>query len=609
MTQRTAPWWFSAALCLPYLALSWNYRFLCDDAFISFRYARNLANGFGIRFNISDAPLEGFSNFLWVLIAAIFEATLADPTVWMPVLSAASGAFFLVYLHRTLLRHFPFSADVSALVALLVGCNPAFAVWSTSGLETMPAALALFAVFERLVLARDYKLGAVAGIALCTLRVEGIAWFAILCLVGAAASLRDEALTDRREILRPIAIGGALVIAFFAAFSAFRLVYFGDIVPNPVHVKVALGLERFSRGGQYLALFWLTFVPQVFLFAGAGGAIRWRTGKGLAIVFLAAAFPIWAVSVGGDFMPMGRLLVGGLVFLALLGGFLLHGLDNLAEHRWKLEPVARRAVVFGLGGVILFANLLPGFDAHMVPNSVREPLHFRHSDREFMTEWGRWENMVLNTRQFAVRGKALRSVVPRDATVVSRAIGALGYYSELYIYDQYGLVSSEVALREVSPDALDQSPGHDKMVPPIFFIRYEPDILYSRYVFGSGAAKQMYDSMKRWVVPNAVRDVYVPDFVEVDVGDDRGRGFLFMVRRVEEGEDGRQTWTEFEPRRLELKKALESTQRRRKAKAKAKAAKAAKKRAAEAGAEEPALEQTTAPDSDKEAPEDPVEEE
>jgi hypothetical protein len=191
-----------------------------------------------------------------------------------------------------------------------------------------------------------------------------------------------------------------------------------------------------------------------------------------------------------------------------------------------------------------------------------------------MTEYGRWENMLQNTKQFAVRGRALRAVLPRNASVVSRAIGALGYYSELYIYDQYGLVSREVALREIAPEALDQSPGHDKMVPPIFFLQYEPDVLFSRYVFGPSAAKQMYDSLQRWIVPNAIRDLYIPDFVEVDVGDDRGRGFLFMVRRVTEGEGGDQ-WGAFEARRLELKGELEAVQRRRKAKAKAKA-KAAK---------------------------------
>ena len=576
MAERSASWWLSAALCLPYLVLSWGYRFVCDDAYISFRYARNLANGHGLRFNLDDPPVEGFSNLLWVLIAALFEALLADPAVWMPVLSVASGAALLVYLHRSLLRHFPFRPAVSAWVVLLLGCHPAFAVWSTSGLETMPAALALFALFERLVLARDGRMAAIAGLVLITLRVEGVAWFAVVATLAAVASIRDAPMESSRVLLKPVALCVGVVLTGFVALSVARFAYFGDVVPNPVHVKVAVGLERFSRGGQYLALFWLTFVPQVLLFLGAVPALRWRRGKGLAIVGLAIAFPVWAVAVGGDFMPMGRMLVGGLVFGALLGGFLLHGLEQAATHRWDLPQWPRRALLGACGAALLGGNLMPGFDIHVVPNAVREPLHFRHSDLMFMTEWARWENMRLNTRQFALRGRALREVFDRDATVVSRAIGAMGYFSELHIYDQYGLVSREVALREISPHALDQSPGHDKMVPPIFFLASEPDVLFSRYVFGTQAAKQIYDSLKRWIVPSSVRDVYVPDFVEVDLDDTRGRAFLFVVRRAGEGE-GRASWAAFETRRLALRDELARQQRRR-AKAKAKAKAEAKER-------------------------------
>lgn len=41
-----------------------------DDAYISFRYAKNLAAGHGLRFNLDGPPTEGFSNFLLVLILA-----------------------------------------------------------------------------------------------------------------------------------------------------------------------------------------------------------------------------------------------------------------------------------------------------------------------------------------------------------------------------------------------------------------------------------------------------------------------------------------------------------------------------------------------------------
>ena len=70
-------------LHLPWLALlgwfssvAW---FLCDDAFISFRYVRNLLEGHGLVFNPGEY-VEGYSSFLWVLeLSAIWGLSGVAP--------------------------------------------------------------------------------------------------------------------------------------------------------------------------------------------------------------------------------------------------------------------------------------------------------------------------------------------------------------------------------------------------------------------------------------------------------------------------------------------------------------------------------------------------
>ena len=54
------PW---LGLLGPLAAVSW---FLTDDAFISFRYVRNLLEGHGLVFNPGER-FEGYSNFPWTL--------------------------------------------------------------------------------------------------------------------------------------------------------------------------------------------------------------------------------------------------------------------------------------------------------------------------------------------------------------------------------------------------------------------------------------------------------------------------------------------------------------------------------------------------------------
>src|SRR5262245_65923196 len=49
-----------------------------DDAFISYRYADMLVRGEGLVYNAGER-VEGYSNFLWVLIAALAISLGLDP--------------------------------------------------------------------------------------------------------------------------------------------------------------------------------------------------------------------------------------------------------------------------------------------------------------------------------------------------------------------------------------------------------------------------------------------------------------------------------------------------------------------------------------------------
>ena len=77
---RSARWldWAFPLLCgLLFTGLWLCYRyFWLDDAFITFRYARNLADGMGPVFNPGEA-VEGYTSFLWMLISSAAFA-LAD---------------------------------------------------------------------------------------------------------------------------------------------------------------------------------------------------------------------------------------------------------------------------------------------------------------------------------------------------------------------------------------------------------------------------------------------------------------------------------------------------------------------------------------------------
>lgn len=530
------------------LLFAFRFWFVCDDAYITYRYAKHWAQGFGIVFNAGEAPpVEGYSDFLWLLAAAICERLGAPTDLILPAISALCGALLVGRVYAVATGPLALGRGASFLATGLVAASPAFGVWSTSGLETMPQALLTFLLFEELVFRRDEREWAVPALlmfGLALIRTEGIGWVAVVSGASLLAAWRDgEPL--RGPLLR-LARAAAPVAALLAGYHAWRFHYYGTLVPNTALVKVSTSVASVVRGAKYVGLFVLsTLTPVIPALALAWGR-TWTRGPLLAATVCAAAFPTYAAVVGGDFMPFGRMIVPGLPFAALLWAELLHELV-----RRRGEPS-----MIGAGGVAIALGLLPAFDVYLVPEGVRAGLHFRLSDKDYLSEFNRWENQRENSEGFMYRGLALSQVANPGDGVVAAAVGAIGYFSDLEIFDQHGLVTKEVAYRPVPEGPLTESPGHDKHVPPEFFAKYEPRFLYARALWGRLAAGKMKDTLEQWDVHPSVMSRYVPDIYEVTLPGKEHRAFLLVVRRLEPGEDPADAWGAFAERRKNLNAEL-----------------------------------------------------
>ena len=110
---------FFAPIGLVHWALVGRFWFVCDDAFISFRYARNWVEGHGLRYNLGDhTPVEGYSNFLWVVVSAVAEWFHANITLVPILVSVACGTLLLYLVFDNLLRRCPVSLPVAWLATL-----------------------------------------------------------------------------------------------------------------------------------------------------------------------------------------------------------------------------------------------------------------------------------------------------------------------------------------------------------------------------------------------------------------------------------------------------------------------------------------------------------
>ncbi|MCB9915110.1 MAG: hypothetical protein H6828_08175 [Planctomycetes bacterium] len=467
--RRPATWLLALPALVAYALLAWKLAFLCDDAFISFRYSKHLAAGEGLRYNLTlGAPVEGYSNFLWVVWLALFEKLGLDVPLAARWSSALCGAGLVVWVTAAARRRLDLDALGTALTGLFLATLPPFALWATGGLATMPTALFVFGVWERLFgdpeRPRGWQAGAFAALA-GLVRADGAVW--ALMLLGAGGLV--WALGGRkRELCRALTQATLVLFAVVGAHVVWRHGYYGDWLPNTARVKAGFSTYRLVRGLQYLGAYVLT-VPTV-LVALASAARRWPAVQlGLWLPAVGVVLGTWAygIWVGGDFMPMGRFLFPSVPFLALL----------VAAAWARFARGGGRVPLTGIALALCAVGALGCFDHNVVPASMRERFRFRQDRDEWQSEIEMHDAMYQRARQWTVQGRALGRVTQPGETYVAGAIGAIGYYSELELFDLYGLVTPSV-IAGAEPLA-KSSPGHDVRVPETFFEDRHPTYLGS----------------------------------------------------------------------------------------------------------------------------------
>src|SRR5262249_41183154 len=124
----------------------WPLRWAQDDAYVSFRYARNLVRGLGLVYN-PGARVEGYSNFLWTILSAVplaFGAT--DPLAFMHVAGILLWTASYLLLFGLTYMLWIEGLSIAPLAVLPLAFHGSFNLWFLSGMETpLVAALTIAA--------------------------------------------------------------------------------------------------------------------------------------------------------------------------------------------------------------------------------------------------------------------------------------------------------------------------------------------------------------------------------------------------------------------------------------------------------------------------------
>src|SRR5262245_14605774 len=168
-----------ALLLVARIAYAMRIPFSSEDAYITFRYARNFASGNGLVFNPGE-HVFGFSSPLWTVWVGLGYALTHQPVLWTRITTFATDAMALVLMASLLQRHV--SRAAAWCFAIFFAGWPYFTAVAVSGMEnsTLFAMIVLAAV---LVERRSWFGGpALAGVVL--LRPEGTVAALLLALIA-----------------------------------------------------------------------------------------------------------------------------------------------------------------------------------------------------------------------------------------------------------------------------------------------------------------------------------------------------------------------------------------------------------------------------------------
>ena len=238
-----------------FLTLCWALRgFLTDDAWISVRYAENLASGEGFVWNPGGPRAEGFSNPLLVGVEALATAVGWSAPAAARVLGVLSGAACVLLVHAWG-RHVV-GETAAAIGALLTACSAPFAAWAVGGLETLLVALLLTAGTLEVARSDGGRVwrAAAAFAILPWLRPEGLVVVAAVVALGELPGV-VRAATRADAVVRILVLGGVPALSQ-AVLEVVRLGVYGHLLPNSVLYKSGAG-DGLSVLGRFLDQAWL----------------------------------------------------------------------------------------------------------------------------------------------------------------------------------------------------------------------------------------------------------------------------------------------------------------------------------------------------------------
>ncbi len=436
-----------------YILFVYHNRYITDDAFISFRYARNLFEGHGLAYNTGER-VEGYTNFLWTILMSLSFILNIEITTFSYILGISIQLITLFFVYLLGKKYFQ-KKSLGLFLTVLTATNFTFIVNATGGLGTMLQGLwvvlllYLITIFEKnqqnILLVFG---GAISSLAILT-RLDSVILIIPLLVYVVLKT------TTRKKILFLV----IPIIIIVGTYFIWKLSYYGTLLPNTFYAKTN-GIHYYLLGFQYVSSFLLSYclVPITIIFISKiSQVIEQRLN--LALITSILIWFLYLVYIGGDFM----------------------------EYRFFVAIIP---LIYILTIKLLTLNLSQRLKVIIISCLLISPSMFQHSFKSDNPTLDRLNifcrfvaktnifNQLLNhtTLSWENAGLILAEALNNDPSVSIgiTAAGTIPYYSRLPTLDILGLNDAWISRNGVE---YQQVPGHRIIAPLNYLIKQNVNLL------------------------------------------------------------------------------------------------------------------------------------
>jgi len=494
-----------------------RYFSIFDDAMISMRYAWNFSHGYGLVWNPGER-VEGYTNLLMVLLMALpnllFEKRIAALAVQLiGILCMLVNAYLAKGIAH--LATDGMDGEIRKVITVLsfIGTLAYYplAFWCLMGMETgLLTSFILAGVFVYLKFLRDQRtiwlflLSIFLGLAFIT-RPDSLVPSLIIILFLLVELFRSN--NCKQDFTRIVGIIGLFLLFPFGQFL-FRLVYYGELLPNTYILKVAgIPIEtRILNGFAFITPF-MKSISVILIISVIGLFLNYRRSN-FIFICLSLSLIIYQIWVGGDAWLYWRITAPIIPLLLIVfilttqhkfsatdnffkkqilnrATLLLFGLyfisASLTVDRPSgypgMGPAEKLLLIFGI--IVTISGFIPRrlLKRFLVPRRS-QLLHIVYLsfialvsiNVEFLPE------ITFRVRPYTVganikmvnRAIAISELTKSNATVGVIYAGAIPYYTGLYSVDFLG--KSDKYIAKLQPDltgavgwyGMSSVPGHNK---------------------------------------------------------------------------------------------------------------------------------------------------